>query len=282
MKRTLRALATGVLALGIGSTAIAADKPTLKIAYVNGWDDSVATTHVAANIIEKQLGYPVTLQPLEPAIMWQGVSRGDLDATLSAWMPVTHGEYYERLKDKVEIVGTHYKEARIGLVVPDYVKATRIEDLNALSKELDGKITGIDAGAGIMRRTEDAIKDYNLDLRLQPSSGPAMTTALSRAIRDEKPIVVTSWIPHWMFAQWKLRFLEDSKGSFGESERIDSVINPSLNQKAPEVVAFLKHFTWGPEDVGSVMLDIREGAKPDAAAEKWVKANGAKVQEWLK
>ncbi len=64
-------------------------KPTLKIGYVEGWDDSVATTNVAARIIEKKLGYPVQLVPVAAGVMWQGVARGDLDATLSAWLPVT-------------------------------------------------------------------------------------------------------------------------------------------------------------------------------------------------
>lgn len=96
----LQGLGVAALALGM-STAMAADKPSLKIGYVNGWDDSVAVTHVAGEILKSNLGYSVTLQPVEPAIMWQGVARGDLDATLSAWLPATHGEYFEKLKDKV-------------------------------------------------------------------------------------------------------------------------------------------------------------------------------------
>ncbi|WP_279381599.1 glycine betaine ABC transporter substrate-binding protein, partial [Pseudomonas sp. 30_B] len=59
-------------------------KPTLKIGYVEGWDDSVATSNVAARIIETKLGYPVQLVPVAAGVMWQGVARGDLDATLSA------------------------------------------------------------------------------------------------------------------------------------------------------------------------------------------------------
>ncbi|SHM35387.1 glycine betaine ABC transporter substrate-binding protein [Phytopseudomonas punonensis] len=278
----LQSLGVAALALGM-SSAMAADKPALKIGYVNGWDDSVAVTHVAGEILKTKLGYDVTLQPVEPAIMWQGVARGDLDATLSAWLPATHGEYFEKLKDKVTVLGTNYNGAKIGLIVPDYVEAKTIADLEKYAKDFDGKITGIDAGAGVMRRTEEAIKEYDLkSLKLMPSSGPAMTTALTRAEKAKKPIVVTGWIPHWMFAQWKLRFLEDPKNVFGEAEHVDTVANPGLEAKAPEAAAFLKKISWSAEEVGAVMLLIRDGVKPDEAAKQWIAKNPDRVAEWLK
>ena len=279
-KHLLCGLGAATMALGMASS-MAADKPELKIGYVNGWDDSVAATHVAGEILESKLGYSVKLQPVEPAIMWQGVARGDLDATLSAWLPATHGEYFEKLKDKVVVLGTNYEGAKIGLIVPDYVEAKSIEDLNKYSKAFDGKITGIDAGAGVMRRTEDAIKQYDLDIRLMPSSGPAMTTALTRAEKAQKPIVVTGWIPHWMFAKWKLRFLEDPKGVYGAAETVNSIGSKGLEAKAPEVAAFLKKFQWSSKDeIGEVMLAIQEGAKPEAAAKDWVAKHPDRVKEW--
>jgi glycine betaine/proline transport system substrate-binding protein len=279
--RVLKQLCLGAaaLALGLGS-ALAADKPTLKIGYVNGWD--VAATHVAGEILQSKLGYPVELKPVEPAIMWQGVARGDLDATLSAWLPATHGEYYAKLKDKVVVLGANYQGAKIGLIVPDYVEAKTIADLEKYAKDFDGKITGIDAGAGVMRRTEDAIKQYELtSIKLMPSSGPAMATALTRAEKAGKPIVVTGWIPHWMFAKWKLRFLEDPKKVYGDDEHVDTVVNPGLEAKAADATAFLKKFSWSGEEVGAVMLAIRDGAKPEQAAKDWIAANPERVAGWL-
>jgi glycine betaine/proline transport system substrate-binding protein len=274
-------LGAAALALGMGS-ALAADKPTLKIGYVNGWDDSVAATHVAGEILQSKLGYPVELKPVEPAIMWQGVARGDLDATLSAWLPATHGEYYAKLKDKVVVLGANYQGAKIGLIVPDYVEAKTIADLEQYAEDFDGKITGIDAGAGVMRRTEDAIKQYELtSIKLMPSSGPAMATALTRAEKAGKPIVVTGWIPHWMFAKWKLRFLEDPKKVYGDDEHVDTVVNPGLEAKAADATAFLKKFSWNGEEVGAVMLAIRDGAKPEQAAKDWIAANPQRVEGWL-
>lgn len=279
--RCLQALGVATLALGM-SSAMAADKPELKIGFVNGWDDSVATSHVAAEILQSKLGYNVKMLPVEPAIMWNGVARGDLDITLSAWLPVTHGEYYAKVKDKVETLGTNYDGAKIGLVVPDYVKAKSIADLNTYAKDFNGQITGIDAGAGIMVRTEEAIKAYKLDLKLLSSSGPAMASALARAEKSQKAIVVPGWVPHWMFAKWNLRFLDDPQNVFGDAEHVDTVANPSLKDKAPEAVAFLNKFNWNSAEIGAVMLAVREGAKPEAAAKDWVAKHPERVAQWLK
>ena len=270
--------ATGMAVTSMG--AMAQTKPTLKIGFVDGWSDSVATTHLAAAIIRSKLGYPVELVPLAAGIMWQGVARGDLDMTLSAWLPVTHEAYLTNFKDKVQIIGANYPGAKIGLIVPDYVKATSLADLNNFRADFENRIVGIDAGAGVMKKTEEAIKAYGLDMRLMPSSGPAMAAELDRSYRANKAIAVTGWIPHWMFAKYKLRFLADPKGVYGAEEHVDSVINPGLNTKAPAVVAFLKKFSWKPEEIGAVMLAVEGGSKPTAAVEKWMADNAARVAEW--
>ncbi len=272
----------GLSALALsGGAALSQSKPTLKIGFVDGWSDSVATTHLAAAIMRSKLNVNVELVPLAAGIMWQGVARGDIDMTLSAWLPVTHEAYLSSFKDKVQIVGANYPGAKIGLIVPDYVKATSLADLNNFRADFDNRIVGIDAGAGVMKKTEEAIKAYGLEMRLQPSSGPAMAAELDRAYRAKKSIAVTGWIPHWMFAKYKLRFLADPKTIYGAEEHVDSVINPGLNSKAPAVVPFLKKFSWKPEEIGAVMLAVEGGAKPAEAGEKWMNDNAARVAGWL-
>ena len=89
-----------------------AENKTLTIGYVDGWSDSVATTHVAAEVIKQKLNYDVKLQAVATGIMWQGVATGKLDAMLSAWLPVTHGEYWAKNKDQVVDYGPNFKDAR--------------------------------------------------------------------------------------------------------------------------------------------------------------------------
>ncbi|ROL85831.1 glycine betaine ABC transporter substrate-binding protein [Pseudomonas chlororaphis] len=278
MRRLLGAGAGLVLA--ISSTLASADSKTLSIGYVDGWSDSVATTYVASEVIKQKLGYDVKLQAVATGIMWQGVATGKLDAMLSAWLPVTHGEYWTKNKDKVVDYGPNFKDAKIGLIVPEYVKAKSIADLKG-DTTFKNKIVGIDAGSGVMLKTDQAIKDYGLDYKLQASSGAAMIAELTRAEEKNESIAVTGWVPHWMFAKWKLRFLEDPKGVYGAAETVNSIGSKGLEKKAPEVAAFLKKFQWASKDeIGEVMLAIQEGAKPEAAAKDWVAKHPERVAEW--
>ena len=273
--------------LGVGSALVLAMGAThamakeVSIGYVDGWADSVATTNVAAEVIKQKLGYDVDLKPVATGIMWQGVATGKLDAMMSAWLPVTHGDYWAKNKDKVVDYGANFKDAKIGLIVPDYVKANSIADLKT-DTSFKQKIVGIDAGAGVMIKAEQAIKDYDLTgYKLQASSGAAMTSELGRAYAKKDSIAVTGWVPHWMFAKWKLKFLEDPKGVFGEAETVNSVGSKQLASKAPEVAEFLKKFSWQSKDeIGEVMLAIQEGAKPEAAAKDWVAKHPERVKEW--
>ncbi|WP_191485192.1 glycine betaine ABC transporter substrate-binding protein [Pseudomonas sp. FEN] len=280
MRRLLGAGA--VLALAIGSTQVSAAGKEVTIGYVDGWSDSVATTNVAAEVIKQKLGYDVKLQAVATGIMWQGVATGKLDAMLSAWLPVTHGEYWAKNKDKVVDYGPNFKDAKIGLIVPEYVAAKSIADLKT-DTTFKNKIVGIDAGSGVMLKTDQAIKDYALDYKLQASSGAAMIAELTRAEEKHESIAVTGWVPHWMFAKWKLRFLDDPKGVYGAAETVNSIGSKGLEAKAPEVAAFLKKFQWASKDeIGEVMLAIQDGAKPDAAAKDWVTKHPDRVAEWVK
>lgn len=281
MMRRLMGLGAGLVLSAAAGLAGAAAKPEITIGYVDGWSDSVATTHVAAEVIREKLGYPVKLMPVAAGIMWQGVARGKLDAMLSAWLPVTHGAYYAKMKSQVVDLGVNYPGAKIGLIVPEYVKANSIEDLKAMKDDFGGRIVGIDAGAGVMLKTDQAIKDYGLDYKLVASSGSGMIAELTRAENDKKAVAVTGWIPHWMFAKWKLKFLDDPKKVYGEEEHVDSVANPALEKKAPEVWALLKKLQWKDgAEIGQVMLAIQDGAKPEEAAKQWVASHPDRVKEW--
>lgn len=210
-----------------------------------------------------------------------GVATGKLDAMMSAWLPVTHGDYWSKNKDNVVDYGPNFKDAKIGLIVPDYVKANSLVDLKS-DDSFKHKIVGIDAGSGVMLKTDQAIKDYDLSgYKLQASSGAAMTAELGRAYAKQQSIAVTGWVPHWMFAKWKLKFLEDPKGVYGAAETVNSIGSKELASKAPEVADFLKKFQWQSKDeIGEVMLAIQEGSKPEAAAKDWVAKHPERVAEW--
>ena len=213
--------------------------------------------------------------------MWLGVSEGNFDGIVAAWLPATHKDYYAQVKDKVEDLGPNLQGAKIGLVVPEYVTINSIEELNSVKDKFQGKITGIEPGAGIMKATEQAIQDYNLDLDLQSSSSAGMAAALKKAEDTGEWIVITGWTPHWKFAKWDLKYLEDPKGVYGAEEFIHTIVRKGLKEEKPEVYDILDKFNWTASDMEAVMLDIEDGMEPAEAAAKWVEANQEKVKEWI-
>ena len=151
----------------------------------------------------------------------------------------------------------------------------------AVGESVDYKITGIDPGAGIMEATDRAIEDYELDeWTLTTGSGAAMTAALKKAYDREEPIIVTGWTPHWKFAEFDLKYLEDPKGSFGGEEEIHSIGRIGLADDLPEAHAILSNFNWSEDDMGEVMIAIQDGENEEVAAQNWIDANEEKVAEW--
>lgn len=258
-----------------------AEKGKVVLGYVE-WDSEVASTHVVKEVLESKLGYEVEATPVDAAIMWQGIGRGDFDAIVSAWLPGTHADYYAKVEDDVENLGPNLEGAKIGLVVPTYVNINSIDELNNIKDQLDGKIVGIEPGAGIMSATEKAITEYGLDLELQSSSSAAMAASLDSAVKDKTPIVVTGWTPHWKFAKYDLKYLEDPKETFGGAEHIATIVRKDLKADNEEVYTFLDNFNWTAADMESVMLKIQEGMSPEEAAKDWVENNNDKVEAWLK
>lgn len=273
-------IALALVLVGLLGTGAIAAKGTVKLGYVL-WDSEIASTNVVAAVLEDILDYDVQMISVDAGPMWTGIAQGDFDAIVAAWLPGTHEAYYSRYWADVENLGPNLHGAKIGLVVPSYVTIDSIEELNSHRAQFQGQIVGIDPGAGLMQATDAAIEEYGLNFALQDGSDAAMTAELGRAIRSNQWIVVTGWTPHWKFAQWDLKYLEDPRGVFGTAETINTIVARDLKDRMPEVYHFLDRFYWTPDDMASVMVDIREGMSEAEAARKWIAENPEKVEAWL-
>ena len=260
-------------------TGAVGQQKEITIGYVT-WDSEIASTNVLRQAFE-QAGYDVELVAVDVGPLYQALAKGDVDCTVSAWLPGTHKTYMDEYGDDFVMVGKNLEGAKIGLVVPEYVTIDSIEDLNAEKEKFDGKIIGIEPGAGIMRLTEDAIEAYGLDFTLISSSSAGMAAELRSSINDGDWIVVTGWTPHWKFARWDLKYLEDPKGVYGGDEYIAALARTGLETDKPEAYTILTRFYWTPEDMESVMLAIEEGKSPEVAAKEWVDANQDVVDAWI-
>ncbi|MDQ0256307.1 glycine betaine/proline transport system substrate-binding protein [Evansella vedderi] len=155
------------------------------------------------------------------------------------------------------------------------------EEIVSLGEALDYTITGIEPGAGIMERSFSTLEEYeNLEgWEILESSTAGMLTELDQAIQNERPIIVTGWTPHYKFASFDLKFLEDPKGVFGGLEDINTIVRKGLEEDMPNAYQVLDRFYWEPEDMEAVMLAAQE--KPfEEVAKNWVEENQEKVNEW--
>jgi glycine betaine/proline transport system substrate-binding protein len=151
----------------------------------------------------------------------------------------------------------------------------------SVGESVDYEIIGIDPGAGLMKATATVIDEYGLeDWTLVEGSGAAMTAALKKAYDKKEPIIVTGWTPHWKFASFDLKYLEDPKGVYGQEETINTIVRTGLKDELPEAHKVLDQFNWTPDDMAVVMNEVQAGDEPEDAAAKWVKDNADKVAKW--
>ena len=230
------------------ATGSAGSGGNIKLAYVE-WSSCVASTNVIKAVLEKQ-GYDVKTTSVSAAAMYEAIAGGDADATVCAWLPTTHKNYYAKTKDRLDNLGPNLtKGTKLGLVVPDYVTIDSIAELSANADKFQNRIIGIDPGAGEMGLTQEVIEQYNLPLKLVSGSGATMTAALKSAIDTKQWVVVTGWTPHWMWARWDLKYLEDPKSVYGEAENIDTLVRKGLKQDMPGAYAILDAYHWTAEQM---------------------------------
>jgi len=275
-------LAATTMGMGFLPAAHAADKPSIKIGYVQSWPSSDITTHLAAAVIKQKLGNPVNLVASSAGPMWEAVASDHTDAMLTAWLPSTHKTYYEKLWSKVVVMGPNVTGTRLGIAVPKYVTINTIEELKKHADKFQNRIVGVGAGAGININTRKAIKAYNLDgFRLQSSSTAAMTAQLKRAIKRKQWIAVTAWTPMWMWAKFDIKFLKDPKHVYGKGGYIGTVVNPKLATKSRAVYDFFNRFAIPREELSTMMLKAKNGTSIKQVVNDWIKAHPKMVNSWV-
>jgi glycine betaine/proline transport system substrate-binding protein len=232
--------------------------------------------------------------------MWRMVADGEADAMLSAWLPDTHADYYATYGERLDDLGPNLTGTRTGLVVPatgvgrqtgGYGQRTKpslhldsIPELADHADALGRRIVGIDPEAGIMAATEEALSVYQLDgFRIVPGSESTMTQALANAVARNRPIVVTGWVPHWMFGRWSLAFLDDPQGVYGGTGSIHTMVRPGLADDRPKAAALLDGFSWEPEAMERLLVWIHQDRNRDpyTQALRWINAYPDRVDAWL-
>ena len=176
-----------------------ADK-TITMGIIPSWTDGLSLAYLWKDVLESN-GYQVDIKEISDAApLYAGLAKGDVDIYPSAWPELTHASYMDKYGDDIEDLGTYYDGAKLTFAVPDYSELTSIADLTGMGDEFDGKIIGIEPGAGLTETKQKIlIPAYGLEgeYQLVTSSTAAMLTELKTATDKQEDLVVTLWRPFW-------------------------------------------------------------------------------------
>jgi glycine betaine/proline transport system substrate-binding protein len=250
---------------------------TITMGIIPSWTDGLSTAYLWKDVLESE-GYTVEISELsEAAPLYAGVAGGDVDIYPSAWPEVTHASYMDEFGDQLEDLGAYYDEAKLTFAVPEYTDIDSIADLQGNAGMFDGRITGIEPGAGLTRVTkEDVMPAYGLDgdYQLVESSTTAMLAELQTATKNKDDIVVTLWRPFWANNEFPVKDLEDPKGALGKPEGLHALAREGFSEEFPDVATMVENFKLTDAEYGEledlVVNKYGEGKEPQA------------VDEWLK
>jgi glycine betaine/proline transport system substrate-binding protein len=259
-----------------GGKMVNPDTGVITIGYVN-WTEGIAMTHIVEEILEEELNLKVRKQRGYVGQVLDSLAMGTHDIFLDHWLAADSS--LDEMADFND-VNINYRNACMGLVVPEYMQVSSIADLKNY-KGTEQQIIGIDQGADVMRKTRKAIKAYDLDYELVFSSGPAMIRELQQNIRQKKPVIVTGWRPHWKFGRYDLKFLDDPKKIFGTRKNIHTLTRKGLERDHPKAVAFLKKFQMNTSQLSNLMEVFAQSNNWEKAAEQWCSNHPGLIKQWL-
>jgi len=255
---------------------------TIRIGVVD-WPEDRCMTELVKTILEEEMDYHVELVMLDIDSVFNALAEGNCDFFLDGWLPITHEKFIYKYGSKIENLGINYIGARTGLVVPSYVPVYSIAQLNENKNKFNNIIVGIEPDAGIIKSTQNAIEEYELDFQLVTSSSTEMVEKLKTAIDNKEWIVVTGWSPHWKFAKWDLKFLDDPRFIYGAEENLHTITRKGFAKDYPKIADFLYNFTLNKQQLEELLLieNNNSAESREEAFAKWINEHRELVDEWL-
>lgn len=289
-RRSFR-LAAGLAAVALTATACGGDEgtdtsaagndgcETVTLGFIPSWTDGLSMAHLWEDVLEER-GYEVEFEEISDAApLYAGLAGGDVDVYPSAWSEATHADYMAEYGDDIEDLGSWYGGAVLTLAVPEYVEIDSIADLAGNAEMFDGRIVGIEPGAGLTRTTKESVMPaYGLtdSYELVESSTTAMLAELQSAVDAEEDIVVTLWRPFWANSEFPMKDLADPEGSLGDPEGLHTLARSGFAEDCAEVAELMGDLTLTDEQYGSlenlVVNEYGEGQYAEAV-DAWFEEN---------
>lgn len=155
----------------------------ITIGSPTGWAEGEAATALWQKILTDK-GYKVSVRGLDIGPIFTGLSKGDPDLYLDAWLPNTHSDYWKRFGSKLEKIGIWYDHAKLTIAVLNSSPLKSLDDLKGKGTKYHHEIFGIESGSGLYRiSSTKMLPAYGLqnDFKVVPSSTAAMLAQLKKA-----------------------------------------------------------------------------------------------------
>jgi glycine betaine/proline transport system substrate-binding protein len=286
--------AVSLIALGVAAPAFAAEPASCKTVRFSdvGWTDITATTGLASRVLTG-LGYTPKAEVLSVPVTFTSMKNKDIDVFLGNWMPTMEADRKPYVDDKsIEVLDANLEGAKYTLAVLETTYNAGLKTFNDIAKfkdKLKGKIVGIEPGNDGNRLILDMIKDNKFGLKgweLVESSEQGMIAEVERASKRKENVVFLGWEPHPMNTKFKLKYLEGGDDVFGPNlggATIYTTVRAGYTTECPNVGQLIKNLKFTLKMENEVMgLILDGGLDGSKAAEKWLKANPAPLEGWLK
>ena len=254
------------------------------------WPGVTVKTEVVCQILNA-MGYETNQLEIGPPVIYKGLTSGDVDAYVAAWIP-QQNEMFIPLRDKkaIDVIGVNVDEADTGLAVPTYVWDAGVHSVADLDKHADKferTIYAIEVGSGMHSSTEEMVKNDVAglgDWEIVGSTTPVMLSAVDDRVRQNKWVVFHAWRPHWMTIKIDMKFLQGVAGSekLVSSSQVYTVASNDFAKTYPQAHAFLKNL-YVPAEIQSAWINSfsYEKKDPEDVAKAWIVANPDTVAKWL-
>lgn len=277
MKKIWKAICAVAVA-GLFSLPVHAEEKTIVMGTMT-WEDLTPITGITKKVLEDS-GYTVKVVEFsEWGIAYAALSKGDVQV-LASQTDYAANDYWNKNKNKIEKLSPVSFGLYQGLAVPSYVDIDSIDQLNANSEKLGGKIIGIEPGSGLMSDATNVVKAYDLKLKLVEGSTTAMTAALKSAFDRKEPVVVTVWDPSWMTKKFDLKFLKDPKGIFPPLQGYYWIGHKGFAAENPRARELMASVYVPITDITSMNAEVKDGKTMEEAIKGWTDSHAELLKRW--
>lgn len=287
MKFLSRLLCTALGAACLVSSA--AHARTVVIGHVN-LSFYEATAAVFQNVLERS-GYNVAMKKGPHSVMYPLLAEGEFDLFVAAWLPNTHGQYWEEYGKDLTLVTPLYSDAKLFWAVPEYVPESAVKSVADLAKpdvaaKMEKTIRGPGADSGLMMRSKTLMAHYDLSqagYELSPGKAEDWINAFNTNIKAQNWFVMPLWQPQYLNKVANLRILEEPGKILGEADTAWLVAHNSASAKIPRhIFDILKRMEFTVNWVTELDYLVNvEGFSPREAARIWMTQHPYTVDYWI-